>query len=284
MLRTRLWMGACLVALTLAVLVWDQAFAPWYPFLLVFFLLLGLLAASEAATLLGPGRLPPAWFYLPAVAALILANWPAHLWVQSLDSLHLVLLTFAAVVLAAFIVELARFREPGGAVQRLALATWLAAYLGLLPSFLAQLRWIGVEDGEDWRGPAALSLAFFVPKICDIGAYFTGKLLGRHKMTPILSPGKTWEGFAGGMVVSMVFTVIFQRYWPVLGGSNLRAVGFGLTVGLAGVVGDLAESLIKRDCQMKDASQSVPGFGGILDVIDSVVFAAPVAFLWLRNG
>ena len=69
-----------------------------------------------------------------------------------------------------------------------------------------------------------------------------------------------------------------------LGGglSDLAAAGFGLTVGIAGVLGDLAESLIKRDCRQKDASQVVPGFGGVLDVVDSVLFAAPVAYWWMR--
>ena len=68
----------------------------------------------------------------------------------------------------------------------------------------------------------------------------------------------------------------------VLHGGDWAAIGFGLTVGLAGVLGDLAESLIKRDCRRKDASDTVPGFGGVLDVIDSILFAAPVAYLWLR--
>ncbi len=68
----------------------------------------------------------------------------------------------------------------------------------------------------------------------------------------------------------------------VLQGGDWAALGFGLTVGLAGVLGDLAESLIKRDCRRKDAADTVPGFGGVLDVIDSILFAAPVAYLWLR--
>jgi phosphatidate cytidylyltransferase len=123
----------------------------------------------------------------------------------------------------------------------------------------------------------------FMPKVCDIGAYFTGKALGRHRMTPVLSPGKTWEGLAGGMIASVAFALAFNVRWPVLGG-HLTAIGFGLTVGAAGVLGDLAESLIKRDCGRKDASHVVPGFGGVLDVIDAVLFAAPVACLWLRGG
>lgn len=129
----------------------------------------------------------------------------------------------------------------------------------------------------------ALALAIFVPKSCDIGAYFTGRLLGRHRMTPVLSPKKTWEGAAGGLAVAMMVAVALDRLGPasLLQGCVFLEVGFGLTVGLAGMLGDLAESLLKRDCQKKDASQVVPGFGGILDVVDALLFAAPVAYLWL---
>ena len=105
-------------------------------------------------------------------------------------------------------------------------------------------------------------------------------------MTPLLSPKKTWEGFAGGMLGGTLVAVIVAARCGAVRCRALpprrawRRSAFGLVVGLAGVLGDLAESLIKRDCQTKDASKSIPGFGGLLDVIDSVLFAAPVAYLW----
>jgi phosphatidate cytidylyltransferase len=151
-----------------------------------------------------------------------------------------------------------------------------------LPCFFASLRWLpGPEEGIA-NGTVALALAIFVPKACDIGAYFTGRLLGRHPMAPVLSPKKTWEGFAGGMVTAVLVAIGLSRLGTRLQDSYWLAIGFGLTVGLAGVLGDLGESLIKRDCQRKDAAQSVPGFGGVLDVVDSVVFAAPVVYWWLQ--
>jgi phosphatidate cytidylyltransferase len=101
-------------------------------------------------------------------------------------------------------------------------------------------------------------------------------------MTPLLSPKKTWEGFVGGLAAAVLVAVGFYQLDPVLRGAPLAAVGFGATVWVAGVLGDLAESLIKRDCRRKDASQAIPGFGGVLDVVDSIVFAAPVAYCWLR--
>lgn len=282
-MRTRIWMGAVLIALATAMLVFDQRYRPWYPFLLLFFVVLSLVGCRELVTLLPGEQRPHAGLCLVAVLAVLLANWPAHCWGRG-DPWRLVLGVFAAAVLAAFLLEMATFREPGHSVMRMALATWTVAYLGVLPSFLAQLRWLPAEDGEaGQRGVGALALAIFVPKFCDIGAYFTGRLLGRHRMTPVLSPKKTWEGLAGGLVLSAVTSVAINRLpsVPPLRAGDWAAVGFGLTVGLAGVLGDLAESLIKRDCRAKDASQVVPGFGGVLDVVDSVIFAAPVAYVWL---
>jgi phosphatidate cytidylyltransferase len=271
MLRTRLWMGALLIALAAGVLGFDRD--PWYPFFLALLVLLGTGAAWELQRLLLPLSGPPAWLGVGGVLAVLLANWPGNVW--HFDAWQTVGATFAAVVLIAFVHEMAVFVAPGCAVVRLALAVWMVAYLGLLPSFLAQLRWTAA-------GEKALALAIFVPKSCDIGAYFTGRLLGRHKMSPALSPNKTWEGLAGGLVLSAGITVALNQL--LTGGTltDLGAVGFGLTVGGVGALGDLAESLVKRDCGRKDASQAMPGFGGVLDVIDSIVFAAPVAYAWLR--
>ena len=130
-----------------------------------------------------------------------------------------------------------------------------------------------------------LALAIFIPKCCDIGAYTAGRMVGRHRMTPVISPGKTWEGLAGGLVTAVAAAVALNRLGPVLPGegpaSDVAAAGFGLTVGGAGVLGDLAESLIKRQYRQKDASHVMPGFGGVLDVVDSILFAAPVAYCWL---
>jgi phosphatidate cytidylyltransferase len=99
-------------------------------------------------------------------------------------------------------------------------------------------------------------------------------------MTPILSPKKTWEGAAGGLLASVLVAVGLSFAGPLFRHGVGEAVAFGAVVCVAGVLGDLAESLVKRDCEAKDAANSIPGFGGLLDVIDSVLFAAPVAYLW----
>jgi phosphatidate cytidylyltransferase len=275
MLRTRLWMGAILIALAIGVLAVDQFLGPWYPFLFIFIMALALASCCELLQILRDAVRLPAWPCYAGVAAVLLANWPAHVFGGPAAWMWIIG-TFTAFVLSSFLVEMATYREPGGSVVRIALAVFVVAYLALLPSFLVQLRWAEPES----RSTVALALTIFVPKLCDIGAYFTGRLLGRHPLTPVLSPRKTWEGLAGGLIVSSLAALGINRWGGGL--SDIAALGFGVTVGGAGVLGDLAESLIKRDCQKKDASQVVPGFGGVLDVVDSVLFAAPVSYFWLH--
>jgi phosphatidate cytidylyltransferase len=123
-----------------------------------------------------------------------------------------------------------------------------------------------------------------VVKFSDIGAYTAGRLFGRNKMIPRLSPNKTWEGFAGGMLLSVAASVGFS---VVLGGCLGKvplplghSVVLGLLLGGTGVVGDLFESLLKRASSTKDSSAVVPGMGGLLDVLDSLLFGAPVLFVY----
>src|SRR5438105_2202562 len=141
MLRTRLWMGALLVAFTVAVVLGDARLGR-YPFLfLVLLLALAWVACFELLHLLPePGR-PWAWLCYAGIALVVAANLPGHLGGPDRDPWHWVLGAFTAVVLAAFVVGMATFRAPGTAVARIALTVWVVAYLGLLPSFLAQLRW-----------------------------------------------------------------------------------------------------------------------------------------------
>jgi phosphatidate cytidylyltransferase len=283
MLKTRLWIGTLLIALVICVLLFDPA--PWYPFLLLLAIFLAAAGSVELHKLLGAAHGLSLWLSGGSVLMVLLANWPVHLWpgLFGRDPWRLVLAVFTAVVLLGFLVEMAAFRLPSqaadvstetssGVVIRLSLLVWITTYLALLPSFLMQLRWLNVT---------ALALGIFIPKCCDIGAYFTGRLLGRHPMAPVLSPKKTWEGVLGGLVLSAAAAVAINRPLSVVPGGDPAAAAFGVVVGGAGVLGDLAESMIKRDCRCKDASQMMPGFGGVLDVIDSILFAAPIAYFWL---
>lgn len=134
----------------------------------------------------------------------------------------------------------------------------------------------------------ALFSMIAVVKFTDIGAYFAGRAWGKNKMAPVLSPGKTWEGAAGGMLLAVAASLfclgpLAKMMGVATTGGWLNwlvgALGYGLCVGLAGMLGDLAESLLKRDAGVKDSSDWLPGFGGVLDLLDSLLFAGPVAYL-----
>jgi phosphatidate cytidylyltransferase len=126
-----------------------------------------------------------------------------------------------------------------------------------------------------------------VAKVGDIAAYLGGSLVGRHRMAPTLSPGKTWEGAVASLVGAVTASwLVLERFGTTASG---RPWGgwfvFGLCVGLAAMAGDLAESLLKRECGVKDSGRSLGGLGGFLDLVDSLLFAAPVAWLlWVAGG
>jgi phosphatidate cytidylyltransferase len=292
MLRTRLIVGTILAALALAMILVDELFAPWFPFLIATVGLLTFLATLELVALLPSVYRPNRAVALGGVWLIVLSAWAPIFLAHSqqpttrfaTDPTWWVLSAVAVSVITAFLYEMATFREPGLSVPRLALTVFTFAYLGVLPAYLAMIRTSrAFSSAEDIRRATyAIALAVFVPKVCDIGAYFTGRFLGRHKMAPVLSPKKTWEGAAGGLVAAVVLTIVLNQYGAVIAGGLLAEIAFGLTVGTAGMLGDLAESLIKRDCATKDASQTVPGFGGVLDVVDAILFAAPVVYWWLR--
>jgi len=278
-------MGSVLVVLAVGMLVADRHLAPWYPFLFVFVIGLSLAACRELVALIGANRRPQIAVCYLGVLLLGIANWLVHLLKPQDDPWPWLLAILTGLVLAVFLYEMALFEGAGRSVERMAVTLWIVMYIGLLPCFFAQLRWLYPTDAVRGSGSVALALAIFVPKGCDVGAYFTGRLLGRHRMTPVLSPKKTWEGAAGGLAAAVLAAVAIDRFGPapLLREDWLLEVGFGLSLGVAGMLGDLAESLIKRDCQSKDASHAVPGFGGVLDVVDAVIFAAAPAYGWLAQ-
>jgi len=145
-----------------------------------------------------------------------------------------------------------------------------AVYLGLLSSFILAVR---IKYGL-WP----LLMLICVVKSADIGAYGIGSLFGRHKFSPRISPGKTWEGMGGAVAAAVLVAVIFAVSCRIM--SCWLAVIFGLYFAFIGQMGDLAESMMKRDAEQKDSANKVPGFGGILDIIDSPLVAAPFAYLF----
>jgi len=205
---------------------------------------------------------------------------------------------FATVVVGVFIVSLLRHswgHRTEGAIAAAAAASFTLIYLGALPGFYLAIR--------RWHTAWVILGILVVVKSCDIGAYAAGRLFGRHKLIPWLSPGKTWEGLVGGMLFSATVAVGFTAlgnatgtlgYWLRPGINDavatrtfveqryslLFAAWAGVLLGLVGQFGDLVASLLKRDAGVKDSGGSIPGFGGIVDVVDSPIVVAPLAY-WL---
>jgi len=302
MLSTRLVFGMLMVAGLLAALWVDEWFAPWFPFwfLLCTAALLG--AAREIVGLLGATSANPSGnSVLGGVLAIVIANWVPHLIennsqaegesallydpVRPIDVLAWPFLTFIAVLMACFVVQSIQFARPGRTMAKISGTVLAVAYVGLLGSFTIQMRWF------EGRHQGLMALVFLVAtaKGADTGAYTLGRLAGRHKLWPRLSPKKTIEGALGGLAfgvgAALLVATIARRWLGIPAFSWPLAAIYGLVIAAVAQLGDLMESMIKRDCERKDASQVVPGFGGVLDVLDSLMFAGPVAYaLWISFG
>jgi phosphatidate cytidylyltransferase len=124
-----------------------------------------------------------------------------------------------------------------------------------------------------------------VTKFSDTGAYAVGSLIGKHKMIPRISPGKTWEGFGGAIAVSTLASVLFVHFLGrhLLGMNMVHAIVLGVILSVSAVIGDLIESLFKREAGLKDSGHLFPGIGGILDLLDSLLFNAPIMYFYLRH-
>ena len=163
-------------------------------------------------------------------------------------------------------------------------------YVGLLWNFLTKLLLFGrpldFAGGIYWPGRWLLLYAVFAAKFTDIGAYLVGCSCGRHKLIPRISPAKSWEGVFGGIAVGTAVGALLV--WALrgtlapLGLTWVRAIPLGILLSVCGVVGDLTESLFKRAASVKDSGGVIPGMGGLLDVLDSILFTAPAVYLFLR--
>lgn len=287
MLRWRLLLGTLFIAAIVALLWFDHRQPTPGLVLLPLALTLSVLATREVLWLLSARDLRP----LPGVLyagnlAIVASNaaamwWPSGWPAEPLGRLGWPLAAFGLAGLAVFLGEMRRYERPGRVMEQLATAIFGLFYVGVLLSFVAQMRLLGSGS----LGVPAIASLVIVVKMCDTGAYTVGRLFGRHKMAPVLSPGKTLEGAAGGLAFACLGSWLAFRYLVPGGPSTTGLVGswgwliYGILVGLAGMFGDLAESLIKRDVGRKDSSDWLPGFGGVLDVLDSILFAAPVAYL-----
>ena len=249
--------------------VWFGQPIPWFTLLVAIW---GLLAVFEFYKLVGgTGVLPLTYFGLIWTLLFILSRDSELLSLLEphfdLNLLMPFLLTSA--VILPLIWLLGRRHKEGAFISW----AWTIAgilYVGWLLSYFVALR--GLDEHGYW-----VFLALATNFASDTAAFFTGRALGRHKLAPRISPGKTWEGtiagFFGAIIVSLPFTMLLPlSYW--------QAILLGFLVSLFGQLGDLVESLLKRNMGVKDSGRLLPGHGGALDRIDSVVFAGVVVYYY----
>ncbi len=158
-------------------------------------------------------------------------------------------------------------------------------YVSWLLGFLLKIYFFDAPDDAGFDPGYCLLFFILTTKCSDIGAYSLGSLIGRHKMIPSVSPAKTWEGFVGAILLSTAAAMVMAHYWGAarLGGMTLgHAAALGPVLAVGAVIGDLVESVFKRDSGVKDSGSFFPGIGGILDLLDSLLFNAPLMFLYLR--
>jgi len=222
--------------------------------------------------------------YCYAVPPVVAASWSFG---SALDTVLPALLGFALMCRLLFDARIAR------PIDSAAFALLGFFYLPFMLSFFLRLaQWGAAGSCEITR--AGVMLAFYlalVVKFSDVGAFAVGTCIGRHKMFPRISPGKSWEGLAGGLAASALMSVLVVRAaqtWTVLPACGplvrmgmIEAAGVGVALGGIGVVGDLIESMFKRAASVKDSGGIFPGMGGLLDTFDSLVFAPAVFYFYL---
>lgn len=280
MLRQRLVTGPLLIALVLG-LVWldERIVEPRGVLLFAAAALLVLLMAIELAALAAASGIAVrrATMVAAPLVAFAAVGLPASLRPVE-DSAAILASVFVAICAAAF-VDQARTKRIEGGFAAIGAVLLAAIYAGVLLGFWMLVR----AEHSAW----VVLGAILTVKSCDIGAYFTGLTIGRHRLIPWLSPKKTWEGLIGGMAtagaVGAGMALLSTRlpdavdhvpWWLGLAG--------GLLLGVVGQLGDLGESLLKRGAGAKDSGSLLPGMGGVLDVLDSPLVAGPVVFWLLR--
>ena len=240
----------------------------WKPLFIAFAaLLVGFTTFELASALRFAGRNVPRL----ASTVVALATIPVAFFLD-VEGLWLALLAGCLLITLYRVVELLRPSHRTG-TREVLLDIGAGAFVQVYVAFMAGIyvALTGSEHGEWWTLASLIIVVF-----TDVGAYASGLKFGKHKLAPLISPGKTWEGFAGSLVVAIAFGAVLaplmlqQPWW-------IGAI-MGLLLALVGTAGDLTESLIKRDLGIKDISTWLPGHGGFLDRLDSILPSAAVAY------
>ncbi len=311
MLKDRLRTSAVLIAIILGLLYLDGnhsivgAEGLWLLPLLLFF---ALGTARDMATLLqGSNRLISKKAAITGTAIITLSACLPLLWPLAgsaypvncpVGQLGWIVIGSIAAIFVILMGEMITYgKGPAGTIERTSAAVFVSVYVGLPLALFVALRSLG---SGNW-GLAALLTTIAVTKSTDAGAYFSGKALGKNKLIPRLSPGKTREGAFGGIVTATIVAFVCLQWLfpavadgatppvvppsiPLLSRPLWGALLLGPLLAVTGMIGDLAESLVKRDSGAKDSGNWLPGLGGVWDVTDSLIAAIMPAFLCFVAG
>ena len=265
---TALWGIPLLIAA-----VWFEQPLPWFTVLIAIW---GVLAVFEFYRLVAASKVPPLTYFGLIWTLLFVLSRNSNLLSilePHFDTNLLTPLLLATVVLLPLIWFLLRTQKEGAFTSW----AWTIAgifYVGWLLSYLVALR--GLEDGRNW-----IFFALFTTFASDTTAFFVGRALGKHHLAPNISPGKTWEGAVGGIFGAIIVSLFFILPTPLfLHLSWGQAILLGLLVSILGQLGDLTESMFKRNMGVKDSGRLIPGHGGFLDRMDSIVFAGVVVYYY----
>ena len=271
MLRTRLLTAAVLVPIAICIIQLGGL-----PFLGMVGLLLAVAEIEFCGLVARIGFRTYRALGIAVVGLFLLdAQFPSLLWLRP---------GLAVILFSSLAWQMFRRHDRGIADWSLAIAS--GAYLGVCGAALVGLRGLA-PDGLWWTYSALAAIM-----CADSAAFFVGRAIGRHKLAPTLSPGKTWEGYVAGVGVGGLTTALLASLWPTAGGSStVSASVYGLVLGLlisiCAPLGDLAVSMIKREAGAKDTGSAIPGHGGALDRVDSILWAAVIAnyfVLWFVSG
>ena len=237
---------------------------PWFTILIAVW---GLLAVFEFYRMVAASKMPPLT-YLGLIWTLLFILSPHF------DRDFLIPLLLTSGVILTLIWLLLRPRKEGAFIGW----AWTIAgalYIGWLLSYFVALR--GLDGGRDW-----VFFALFTTFGSDIAAFSVGRAIGKHHLAPSVSPGKTWEGAIAGVLGAIIVSLVLVTLLP-LPVNYGQAVLLGLVVSIFGQLGDLVESLLKRNMGVKDSSKLLPGHGGFLDRLDSVVFTGAVVYYYVLS-
>ncbi|MBL8819548.1 MAG: CDP-archaeol synthase [Planctomyces sp.] len=289
MLGWRLLISAFLIPSLIGLFWLDARLGREAWILFAFCLFVAVRNAFELTVLLKTRNMKPSFPVSAGLSLLVVCSGWVHL-VGNADQQPAAALVSLGLICGTLVIgfcglmarECSVYEKPGNSMESLGAHAIIVMYAGGLLAVTAQFRWFPKPEFAYF----AIGSMIIAVKCGDTGAYTFGRLWGKRKMAPVLSPGKTWMGFVGALAGSIVGGCL----WLMFAGamfeakpqvqSLLIAVLYSASMGVIGLIGDLCESLIKRDVEKKDSAALMPGFGGLLDLLDSPLYAGPFALLW----